>query len=858
MDNKKIKKKNNNINTNSNYNLKRNRDKNKKTKEMENDYCSNTYNNKKTKNILKGNKVLNNVLGKILKINIMEQSKEKKENIKNKENKKIEEDLNKIINKRNTYCEGDSKIFKKQKINAKPKERKTEIITSKKKSKLFNPKTKFFILNPYNYHKLTMSTDIKNNYTQIDINQKKNLLKHMDNIYIYENYKGHKSIRQELYPTGIKKIEGKKSYIEKLKINTNSNNKDKYISYPHQINNDFQDYTLKTEANEILHTDIGKLDNNSKYKFKMNNNLLTIETKLSQKDTNKQLKKSFYKNQNNGIYSCNNLNYSKINKDVYQNISNEDRLTSNKKRNFKKKFSNLTNSNNFHNSENKAIKFSNIFNHKKTDNIQNLVNFENNYSSKTNNIFNFKSNFMYYNYNINNSKETKSSSKNKSLKNGKILNFSNKNPMCYMEDGISSIDNEIKNKNINKYMNTIQTAKTNNNFSPRKYIRQIKKNNNYIHIRKKQVKSGKVERNQSKSITKSKTKQKSTSTDEPFNFIENLNFNTPINQIRNPFEKINNTSLTSTKPKINKQKINLKKNNIYKINNSNNTNNINNNNTNPLLNISNTFISFNMYPKYYLDPKKQLSFPKVIPESQQFKQNNNSNIKISTNKIINTLPNNSHLRNNTSPGIYSAQNKYELNNFMKIQQNILNNIDNQKIVYYTNTEYGQDINFPKNINLDTLRNINNKLTNKKNIQISSDISSNNKINKMNINNNKNSNISNNNLSNTISPKNKKKNSKNLFNNINNNNNILDYNKINANNMNININSNDNIKKNKKYLTNFVINYENNLNKKNNDYEIIAPQKNDMINELEKINFNTIENRDLSEKFGMDLKFNKKL
>ena len=75
-------------------------------------------------------------------------------------------------------------------------------------------------------------------------------------------------------------------------------------------------------------------------------------------------------------------------------------------------------------------------------------------------------------------------------------------------------------------------------------------------------------------------------------------------------------------------------------------------------------------------------------------------------------------------------------------------------------------------------------------------------------------------------------------------------------MNININSNDNIKKNKKYLTNFVINYENNLNKKNNDYEIIAPQKNDMINELEKINFNTIENRDLSEKFGMDLKFNK--
>ena len=87
--------------------------------------------------------------------------------------------------------------------------------------------------------------------------------------------------------------------------------------------------------------------------------------------------------------------------------------------------------------------------------------------------------------------------------------------------------------------------------------------------------------------------------------------------------------------------------------------------------------------------------------------------------------------------------------------------------------------------------------------------------------------------------------------------------INANN--ININNNDNIKKNKKYLTNFVINYENNSNNKSNEFEIIAPsinfnllKKNDMINALEKINFNTIENKDLSEKFGMDLKFNKKL
>ena len=817
---------------------------------MDNDYNYNTYNNK-TNNILKGNKALNNALGKILKINIMEKSKEKdrnKERIKNKENikkintnKKNEEDLNtKIINTRNTYCEGESKIFEKRKINTKPKERKTETINTKKKSKIFHPKTKFFILNPYNYHKLTMSTDIKNNNTQIDINQKNVLGKNIDNIYIFDNYKGHKSLRQDFYPMGIKKIVGKKNYIENLKINTNSKNKDKDISYHNKINNNFQEYTLKTETNEVLHTDIGinKLDNNSKYKFKMNKNLYTIETKLSNKDTDKQIKNSLYKKQGNGISSCYNLNYTKMKKDDYQNILNEDRLTSNKKRNFIKKFNNLNNFNNPHNSENKTKKFSNIFIHKKTDNIQNLVNIENSYSSNINNIFNFKSNFMNYNNNINNSKEKKSSSKNnKSLKNEKILNFTNKNPMCYMEDAISSIDYEIKNKN----MNTIKTTKTNNNLSPRKYVRQIKKNNNYIHIRKKQIKPGKVERNKSKSIiTKSKTKQKSISNDEPFNFIEKKIFNTNINSIKNPFERINNTSLTGTKTKINRKKINLKKNNIYEINNNNinNINNINNNNTNPLLNISNTFISFNMYPKYYLDPKKQLSFPKIIQESPQFKKNNNSNIKISTNKIISTLQTNNHLRKNTSPGLDSPQNKYELNNFMKIQHNILNNIDNQKLIYYTNTEYDQDINFPKNINLDTMQNINKKLINKKNKEINNDISSNNKINKMNINinPNRNSNISNTNLSNTISPNNKKKNNKNIFNNTNNNNNILEYKKMNTtSNMNINIKSNDNIKKNKKYLTNFVINYENNSHKNNNELEIITPsidfnliQKNEMI------------------------------
>ena len=213
---------------------------------------------------------------------------------------------------------------------------------------------------------------------------------------------------------------------------------------------------------------------------------------------------------------------------------------------------------------------------------------------------------MNYNININNNKEKTTSSQNKSLKAEKILNFSNKYPIIFIEDGLSTIDYQNKNKNIN----IVPSIKNKNNPSFSKYVRQIKKNNNYIHIRKKQIKLGNTKRNKSRSISKTKTRPKIINTEDNIIFKENININNNINSITNPFTKINNTSLTNNKTQINRHKINLKKNNIFELSN-------NSNNTNPLLNISNTFISFNMYPKYYLDPKKQLSSPKIVSESPQ-------------------------------------------------------------------------------------------------------------------------------------------------------------------------------------------------------------------------------------------------
>ena len=890
VDNNKIRNKNNIMNTHSNNNMNKTKELIKKDKDNNNNnYCSNAYNIKKTKKIIAGNKVMNTVLGKILKINIIEKTKDKRAKEKEKEKKNIkfkniiknkENNNNKINDKnnddyfnqkkfstRNTYCEGDSKILEKQKNN-KIKKRKTEIINNRE-YKIFNPKTKYFFLNSDNFHKLTMSTDFNNNNnTQIDINPKKNMVKNLnniDNIYIDDNNintnKGNKSVIQEFYPKTMKKMVGvHKNYLENLKINSNSiKNKNKNISINNKSNNDNQDYNLKTETNEILHTDVGinNMQQKSKYNFKANKKLFKLDSKHLNKDANKQIKNSLYKKQISGIYSSNNLDlkYFKLYnngaflKNVFQNILNENRIGSNRKRNFKRKFNNLRNINNFHLSENKIKKYNKIFIQKTAENKQsNLSNITNSYSSKTNNNYKFKSNFMNYNNNIN-SKE-KTYSKDKNLKNERILNFSNKYPVYYTEDAVSSIDYEVKNKNIN--MNTVQSIKSDTNSTQEKHVRQIKKNNNYIHIRKKQIKP-ENNRNNTISWSNNKTKKKIVSSEEPFNIKENT-INNNINSMKNPFHQLNNAYLNKTnKNKTNRHKINLKKINIYKLN-------INSNNNKPLLNISNTFISFNMYPKYYIDPKKQLSSPKIATESSLKKKN--SKVKFVSNQKIASMNNINYgyLRKNTSPGVESPSKKFEMNNFKNIQQNIFNIVDNQKLYYYTNTEYEQNIDFPKNINLDTLQNMENKIVSKKYNDIGTDLPSNKKINKLNINNNqnRNSNIYNNkNLSNTISPSNKKKfKNKVNFNNFMN----IKYMQYNPNVINY---LNDNNKKNKKGLTNFILNNDTNSNKRPKEYELNGPshdflfmKNNDLINSLEKIHLNIFSNKELNSKIGVNNKPNK--
>ena len=156
--------------------------------------------------------------------------------------------------------------------------------------------------------------------------------------------------------------------------------------------------------------------------------------------------------------------------------------------------------------------------------------------------------------------------------------------------------------------------------------------------------------------------------------------------MRNPFHQSNKSSLWGEDKKIfKKQKINIKKNVTEKINNNNSR----------LVNNSKTFIHFNI---------NKLSYPKIKTVSPKYKKYINfisisDNININNNKSINN-----HFRQNTLPGTMSPPQKFIRNNFISIQQNIIDNIDN-KLFNYTNTEYEQYDSMTKNMK--------NKIFNKK-------------------------------------------------------------------------------------------------------------------------------------------------
>ena len=648
-------------------------------KESNNIYKSNTFacNTKKEKEKLKSNKLTNNLVGKILKINIIQESKKKLRNQEickkmkreKEKNRKNEEEINKkLINKRNTFCANDLKSNDSSKMNEKK-------LSLQKKKKFANIKNKLTSLTS-NYHKYTISTDINSNFVPLEIKNKKRIHKNIDEIQNMEsNIGGNKSVRQDFCPMGLTK--------KNLKINSNLSLKNKNICLNSKNINDFyidkfiqESSTLKTETNEYAHTDndngngvLSVMEQNSKRRLKMNNNLLKMEPRQPSKESSKpKPKRTFYRIRNVvGIFSSNNLRHLKKN----NNYNNENNPNSHKKSKIKNKLNIWRNDNiNKYNSENKIKKFNKIFIQQKINDI---------ISNNSNNKSNF-SNYNNSNTNMSNTKEKRSTiSKNKSKKNiDKKIIFTNKYSNYYIEDGFSSLENNHhmkinSNNNINTKHRSLETPKNKNT------TKLVKKNKNYIRIKKKI--DAEIEKKR-KNISKNKTKIKQKSIEESFNLKEFKNSNT----MRNPFHQSNKSSLWGDDKKIfKKQKVNIKKNISDKINNNNSR----------LVNNSKTFINFNIH---------KLSYPKIKTVSPKYKKYINfisisDNININNNKSINN-----HFRQNTLPGTMSPPQKFIRNNFINIQQNIIDNSDN-KLFNYTNTEYEQYDSMAKNMK--------NKIFNKK-------------------------------------------------------------------------------------------------------------------------------------------------
>ena len=658
-------------------------------KENQNIYKSNTFacNPKKEKDKLKSNKLTNNMVGKILKINIIQESKKKLRNkeickklkLEKEKNRKNEEDINKkIINKRNTFCSSDLKMNDSSKANEKK-------LSLQKKKKFANIKNKLNSLTS-NYHKYTISTDINSNFVPLEIKNKKRTHKNIDDIQIQNvesNIIGNKSVRQDFCPMGLTK--------KNLKINSNLSLKNKNICLNSKNINDFyidkyiqESSTLKTETNEYAHTEndnvnggISVMEQNSKRRLKLNNNLLKMEPRQASKESSRpKQKRTFYRIRNVvGIFSSNNLRH--IKKNINGN-NNENNSNSHKKNKIKNKLNIWRNDYiNKYNSENKIKKFNKIFIQQKINDI---------ISNSSNN----KSNFSNYNNSNTNMSNTREKSKNKSKKNiDKKIIFTNKYSNYYIDDGFSSLENnhhmKINSNNINTKNSSLEKTPKNKNTT-----KLVKKNNNYIRIKKKI--DAEMEKKR-KNISKNKTKLKQKSIEESFNLKESKNSNT----MRNPFHQSNKSNLWGEDKKmLKKQKINIKKNVTDKIN--------NNNNNNHLANNSKTFIHFNVH---------KLSYPKIKTVSPKYKKFINF-ISISDNMNNNKNINN-HFRQNTLPGTISPPQKYIRNNFINIQQNIIDNSDN-KLFNYTNTEYEQYDSITKNMK--------NKIFSKKNKSICNVLNSN--------------------------------------------------------------------------------------------------------------------------------------
>ena len=658
-----------------------------------NNVCSKRYNHiKYPKKKSSGNKMIDFVINKLLKKPCNSKSKEKGKKQELKTLSKKDEVIN-ILHESNTFYDKKSKISEKTGLSIN-----NNLLSNNKKEGNLNSRkntlnTNFEILNPYNYHKLTKSSDKKSHKTIIKSNNKKTQVKIFDNIQLFGKNGGNKSVRHNFYPRK-KKINIKIKKIDDSKLMSNS---------------------IQRENIDYFSTEIGFNNNN------------TIDTKYKYSTINKNLtnarKSSIYKNKFKAFFNKNHLNDLKLVNNIF--YKSKDALIDSKNKpkkinNFKNKFNSIRICvRNLLNSDIKVKKCERKFQYYKLNEGSNTTNSnsskmstnphnKNKFHNKTNSNF-FNTNILTYNNSINKAYEQKSLSKNKVKKKNPFLKYIISANESWRQYTSSDVIN--KGNKSNRYIGLI---KKNENFN--KLIKnQIKAGNIKVKRREENKRDNKKNKNISVNIQKD-LKQKMNELSETNNsyLINDLTINTSL---RNPFNNANKTTSLLTNQKKNKKiKIKLKKNFMnYEGNLLTNSMNINNN-TKPYYNIRNTFINLNMHPNYDLEIKDNIGSPHLQNlNSLNTKINANSTVYKRKNKIKGKINNQNSLNINDS---YKNK-KLNLNQLLNIQQNLLTK-DNKIHVNYTLTEGSN--NNKKYIKI---------RPNNKNIQINKPKNGSNKFNNMN-------------------------------------------------------------------------------------------------------------------------------
>ncbi len=472
------------------------------------------------------------------------------------------------------------------------------------------------------------------------------------------------------------------SFSNRESSQNSPNNQNNLIFNPNKFNNLMQ--RIDTQIDDKKKIKFNNIDHDLQFR---RSSSLKIEGEENENSKNgnehhiniKDLNKRFFINnqpktpnerQNVNIMVTKENNTNKNNNLIFNNISPNTILNTNKKTN-----NNNSNQNNNPNNNNNMNRNNNLNNHNKNINnnlINNNNNLNNNLNNQNNGNMNNNINKINNNNNINNNIININKDNNIINKNNNIINKDNNN---INKDILTKVNTFLNKDNINIKKEGNNTNKNNNNSNKENNPNKNNNNSNKENNSNKNNNNSNKENNPNKNNNNSNKENNSNKNNNNLNKENNPNKNNNnsnkennSNKNNNNLNKENNSNKNnnSNKDNINLNKINMKENTNQTTNNP-NTNNPNNQNSNNK-NINNNLIQN----------------PNIIQNINQSPNINNPKILIKNKpiKIINSPHKNSHTQTPTKKNINPL-----IKSFHKHEDQNINHRKEMEDKSYTNINF---------------------------------------------------------------------------------------------------------------------------------------------------------------------------